>query len=147
MKMNEPFYKSGLRFECTRCSKCCRHDPGYVFLSANDIVQLLEATQMKKDELIKKICRVIDINGFRRLSLREKDNFDCIFWEEDGCRVYENRPLQCRSYPFWSHCLESLQTWNNMSQECPGVNRGKIHSFEEIQEWLDARAQAEFISP
>ena len=146
MKMSKPFYKNGLRFQCTRCSKCCRHEPGYVFLSTEDVANLLEATSMKKKEFIKTYCRVVEINGFRRLSLREMDNYDCIFWEDDGCRIYKKRPLQCRSYPFWSHYLESLQTWNDMSKECPGVNRGEIHSQEEIQHWLDARAQADFVT-
>ena len=34
------FYSDGLRFECTRCSRCCRHTPGYVFLSENDVERL-----------------------------------------------------------------------------------------------------------
>ena len=144
--MDEPFYKNGLRFECTRCSKCCRHDPGFVFLSHDDIRRLLKTTKMNKDDFMETYCRVVNINGFSRLSLKEKDNYDCVFWEEGGCRVYAKRPLQCRSYPFWSHHLVSRQTWDDMSLECPGVNRGKIHSFKEIQGWLDARARADFIS-
>ncbi len=41
--MEEVFYGRGLRFECTRCSRCCRHNPGYVFLSPVDLARLAEA--------------------------------------------------------------------------------------------------------
>ena len=27
----DPFYAEGLRFACTRCSICCRGEPGYAF--------------------------------------------------------------------------------------------------------------------
>ena len=35
--MSKKFYDDGLQFECARCSYCCRHEPGYVFLSDNDL--------------------------------------------------------------------------------------------------------------
>ncbi|HQO67077.1 MAG TPA: YkgJ family cysteine cluster protein, partial [Spirochaetales bacterium] len=35
--MNQSFWHEGLRFECARCSACCRYEPGYVFLSADDL--------------------------------------------------------------------------------------------------------------
>ncbi|HUX21603.1 MAG TPA: YkgJ family cysteine cluster protein, partial [Spirochaetia bacterium] len=38
--MYKPFYQDGLRFECTRCDACCRHEPGYVFLSQTDLRRL-----------------------------------------------------------------------------------------------------------
>ena len=38
-KANE-FYKNGLNFECQRCSFCCGHSPGYVYLSERDLLTL-----------------------------------------------------------------------------------------------------------
>ena len=64
---------------------------------------------------------------------------DCIFWRDGGCSVYESRPLQCRSYPFWSHQLTNRETWNRVADSCPGVNMGKLHSQIEIDRWLEDR--------
>jgi uncharacterized protein len=138
--MGKPFYKDGLRFECTRCNACCRYEPGYVFLSDRDIARLLVATGLDRDAFIEKYCRVVEIGAARMLSLKEKDNYDCIFWD-NGCTVYRHRPLQCRSFPFWSANLESREAWNEMSRSCPGANRGKLHARDDIEKWLDARRE------
>ncbi|MEW5817166.1 MAG: YkgJ family cysteine cluster protein, partial [Spirochaetota bacterium] len=83
--MDEAFYEGGLFFECTRCSRCCRHEPGYVFLSFNDIERLAAATRLTFDEFIDTYCRIINYTGFKRISLSEKENFDCILWDKGGC--------------------------------------------------------------
>lgn len=93
-----------------------------------------------------KYCRIVDIGGFKRLSLQEKKNYDCIFWEEGGCRLYEVRPFQCRSFPFWQHHLGSREDWNAAARDCPGMNQGQFHSFEEIEAWLQKRLQEPFIT-
>ena len=107
--MQESFYESGLRFECTRCSTCCRHTPGYVFLSPQDLATLTQAARLTEDEFLRRYCRSVDLGLARRVSLREKPNLDCILWENSGCSRYEARPLQCRSFPFWSACVTSRQ--------------------------------------
>ena len=62
---------------------------------------------------------------------------DCIFLRKiDGqkkCIIYQVRPNQCRTWPFWSSNLVSPDTWNEAAQGCPGINRGKFYSFEEIE--------------
>ncbi|HUX13425.1 MAG TPA: YkgJ family cysteine cluster protein [Spirochaetia bacterium] len=136
---NEPFYRDGLRFSCTRCSRCCRHQPGYVFLSEKDLLELAEEKSTSRDEVVSLYCRQVNINGFFRLSLKEKANFDCVFWERGRCTVHEHRPLQCRNYPFWHGNLESIETWNELQKECPGVNIGKLHVRNEIEEILEKR--------
>ena len=49
------------------------------------------------------------------------------------CMIYPVRPTQCRIWPFWSENLASTNTWNKAAQKCPGVNRGRHYSFEEIE--------------
>ncbi|ORC36612.1 zinc/iron-chelating domain-containing protein [Marispirochaeta aestuarii] len=144
--MNTPFYSRGLRFECTGCSRCCRHEPGYVFLSDNDLSRLCAAKELSRAEFLEKYCRSVNIHGFSRLSLREKDNYDCIFWKDGGCSVYESRPLQCRTYPFWEPFLNSREDWEAMSGECPGVNRGRLYSQKEIDRLLEARRSEALLS-
>lgn len=144
--MSEPFYKDGLNFECQRCSYCCRHEPGYVFLSENDLQAMLAVTGLEREAFIEKYCSWVDIGFFKRLSLIEKENNDCIFWSEKGCAVYKARPLQCRSYPFWMHVVENRKTWDEEAGSCPGIGKGKRHSAEEIEDWLEKRVSDPLIS-
>jgi Fe-S-cluster containining protein len=50
--------------------------------------------------------------------------------------VYEARPLQCRTYPFWSSSLGSREDWDTLGRSCPGVNKGKLYTEAEIEERL-----------
>ena len=132
MKSDLPFYSEGLSFSCTRCSSCCRKEPGFVFLSNNDVQNLLKSMNMEYAEFVKTFCRWIPSGGKELLSLREKSNYDCILWKETGCSVYEYRPLQCRTFPFWQTMLYSPQSWESGKNECPGMGQGKYHSFDTI---------------
>lgn len=137
--MGTPFYSDGLKFECTQCHSCCRHDPGYVFLSESDLANLLQVTGLNRADFLEKYCRWEDLGDGPVLCLTEKSNFDCIFWE-NGCTVYTGRPLQCRSYPFWKGPLQNREQWDWEGRFCPGIGRGKIHSSAEIESWLKQRA-------
>jgi uncharacterized protein len=135
----------GLQFSCTRCSNCCRHTPGYVFLSEKDVTNLLPATGLGRAEFLRKYCRIVNVNGFYRLSLREKQNYDCIFWADGACLVYKKRPLQCKSYPFWSSILSSYSSWLEQKKMCPGIGNGTFHPRRKIEYWLKKRLKERFI--
>lgn len=128
------FYKDGLRFSCTRCSRCCRHDEGYVFLSADDVDRLASHFGVEEDTLVEEYCKEVDVGPFRRLSLKEQANHDCVFWQRGACSVYGARPVQCQTYPFWEGNLTSREQWESEASECPGVGIGRLHSAEEIEE-------------
>jgi Fe-S-cluster containining protein len=135
----------GLHFSCTRCSSCCRHTPGYVFLSEKDIANLLSATGLPRADFLRKYCRIVSVNGFYRLSLREKQNYDCIFWADNVCQVYKKRPLQCQSYPFWSSIINSDSSWQEQKKMCPGIDKGAFHPKRKIEYWLKRRLKERFI--
>ncbi|WP_319561590.1 YkgJ family cysteine cluster protein [Marispirochaeta sp.] len=137
--MNTPFYSKGLRFDCTGCSRCCRYEPGYVFLSETDLLRLCACRGLDRSEFIHSYCRTINLNGFFRISLIEKENYDCIFWQDGGCSVYESRPVQCRTYPFWEPFLSDKDEWESLARECPGVNKGRLYSQKEIEALIEAR--------
>jgi Fe-S-cluster containining protein len=140
MPFKTPFYAQGLRFSCVRCSECCRIDPGFVFLRKSDTEMLVSALNMRYTEFIKRFCRwVPNIGGKEQLSLREKANYDCVFWE-NGCALYDARPLQCKTYPFWPSMLASRDTWELMN--CAGMGTGTLYSMEEIESFLE-RQRAE----
>lgn len=135
------FWKDGLRFSCAQCSSCCRYDPGFVYLSYNDLQNLQQWAMTEQSVFIEKFCRwVLQGDGYEYLCLKEFPNYDCILWN-NGCIAYNYRPFQCSSYPFWDYLLESEQRWNNNARSCPGINRGKRYSAEEIQDLLDTAKQ------
>jgi len=130
------FYAAGLKFTCKRCSSCCRYDSGYVFLGEKDLEKLADSLDMSKDSFIKAYCRwVTGIQEKESLSLKEKSNNDCVFWDS-GCLVYSVRPLQCSSFPFWSSILSSSESWKIAAEACPGMNTGGLHTQETIDRHL-----------
>ena len=135
------FYSNGLRFFCTQCSRCCRHDSGYVFLSSEDVLRLQRYFRISRDEFIHRYCRWVSIINEERLSLNEQENNDCIFWTDGGCAVYTDRPIQCRTYPFWSHVLDDSSSWERESNACPGIGIGRRISSDEIENLLLARVR------
>ncbi len=68
------------------------------------------------------------------MALLEKPNYDCVLWEEGGCKAYGARPVQCSTYPFWSWVIESRASWDEEAKSCKGSNKGGARSFEEIEE-------------
>lgn len=126
------FYKEGLHFACQRCSFCCGHSPGFVYLSKRDLETLCGFFKLSKKEFIEKYCRYVNYyQGTTVLALIEMKNYDCILWN-NGCTAYEARPVQCSTYPFWTWMLEK-DTWEECSRDCPGINKGRLWSYEEIE--------------
>jgi Fe-S-cluster containining protein len=40
------------------------------------------------------------------------------------CSVYDVRPLQCRTWPFWDGLLSSKKAWDEAGKRCHGINQG-----------------------
>jgi Fe-S-cluster containining protein len=141
-----PFYASGLKFSCRRCSSCCRYDAGYVFLSENDLKKLTVTLKMDRNSFIKAYCRWVkdSQNGNEVLSLKEKSNKDCILWDS-GCLVYMARPVQCSAFPFWKSIVASTQAWQIAASGCPGMNTGKLHSEKMIDRYIKERTSESII--
>ncbi|ULQ59983.1 YkgJ family cysteine cluster protein [Brucepastera parasyntrophica] len=143
--MNIPFYHNGLRFECQRCSSCCRFEPGIVNLSSQDLEKLVKWSTLDTDAFISGFCRwVLKNDGYEYLCLQEKENYDCILWD-NGCIAYESRPYQCSSYPFWISLLSDEDWWNINAQDCRGINSGKIYTSAEIENMMQKRRQEPYI--
>lgn len=130
--MSNHFYDNGLHFECQKCLYCCSTEPGYVFLRESDLLRLSSSFNISQDEFILKYTRFVDYGEYYLVSLKERENYDCIFLSKNGCLVYQNRPVQCSTYPFWKEVLESKSSWNREGEYCPGIGKGGILSKEEI---------------
>lgn len=116
----EPWYKDGLHFKCTGCGKCCTGAPGFVFLTEEDIQKLLQHLKISKEEFVRRYTK--SFNG--RLSLRDDTpNYSCIFLKDGKyCQVYQARPVQCKTYPYWLGNISSEAQWMEESERCEGIN-------------------------
>ena len=127
----QPWYKDGLRFECSQCGDCCTGAPGYVWVNKEEISKLADTQEMAVDEFESLYVRTIGI----RKSLKEFPNGDCVFFDVQTrkCQVYEARPRQCRTWPFWDSNLKNEEAWELTCEVCPGSGKGKLHSIETIE--------------
>lgn len=125
----EPWYEEGLRFLCTRCGSCCT-GAGTVRVDEAERLVLAEHLQIDPAHFRERYLRSLP-DG--ELSLIEKRNHDCIFWErEQGCTVYAARPKQCRTWPFWRGNMATKAHWDSAAQGCPGMNTGPVHDAESV---------------
>jgi hypothetical protein len=131
------FFQKGIQFECTRCGKCCTGYPGYVYLSEHDILGIARYLEINMKDFVKKYTRLVYMFHEQRLSLVEKNNYDCVFWDS-LCTIYPARPHQCRTYPFWKRHLVSKREWEKTAAFCPGINRGRVYSQKEIEELMNS---------
>ena len=128
--MSQPWYQAGLRFKCTECGDCCSGSPGYVWVNKAEIAALAEKMEMDVDAFESRYVRRIGI----RKSLVEFSNGDCVFLdgERRTCSVYDARPRQCRTWPFWESNLRTKEAWKKTCEVCPGSGKGALFTVEEI---------------
>jgi Fe-S-cluster containining protein len=131
-------------FKCQRCSSCCRHVPGVVFLSREDAAKIAANLELSLEDFLKKCCREVHRSGKKVVALKEKSNYDCIFWN-NGCIVYEARPVQCITYPYWPFVVESEKSWNNESKRCIGINSGESIPLEEKIKYFELENSIEYM--
>lgn len=129
---SDPWYRDGLRFECTRCGRCCGGTPGFVWVTDAEIAALARRFGLSQAEFRHRYTRRVDGYG---ISLTETDDYDCVFLDHDQglCTVYEDRPRQCRTYPFWGKVLASPATWELEAEQCPGIRQGRRWRLTQIR--------------
>jgi Fe-S-cluster containining protein len=127
----QPWYKDGLRFNCTGCGDCCTGAPGFVWVNAEEIAALAAEVGMETSAFEKKYVREIGV----RKSLNEKANYDCVFFDNKTrkCKVYRARPRQCRTWPFWDSNLRTPEAWAETCRVCPGSGTGPLVQLESIE--------------
>jgi Fe-S-cluster containining protein len=124
-----PWFQNGLRFSCTMCGKCCTGEPGFVWVTDEELAKL--AKFIGDPEHVFRTVYTRSTRG--RRTLKEKANGDCVFYDrEAGCTVYPVRPAQCRTWPFWESNLKSPKAWETTEAVCPGSGEGELIPVEEI---------------
>lgn len=123
------FLKDGVRFECQGSGKCCtsRGSHGFIYVSLKDRKVFAKYFKLTTGEFTKRYCS--KTNGWYHLSESEGD---CRFLKGKSCSVYEARPIQCRTWPFWPEHLNARAWKKEIADFCPGVGKGRHYSAEEI---------------
>lgn len=119
--------KEGFEFSfdssaCGSCGgRCCVGESGYIFLTLKEAESIAISLGVAFEDFVLHYVKKV---GYR-FSLIEKpyeDGFACVFFDtaKKQCGIYEKRPAQCRSFPFWEGAKEQFA---ELCTLCPGVVR------------------------
>lgn len=130
--IDNDFYKNGLRFQCQGSGKCCTShgEYGFVFLTIDDRRRFAKYLNISTSEFTKTYCE--RTNNAWHLK-EDPANPDCMFLKNKRCTVYEARPTQCRTWPFWPEVMNAKAWATEVATFCPGVGKGPLISKEEIE--------------
>jgi Fe-S-cluster containining protein len=113
----ERWYSAGLRFSCTGCGRCCSGTGSYVWVSREEICRLAERFGLGLDAFGRRFVRRVGT----RYALVDGAHGDCVFLVGRSCSVYEDRPSQCRAFPWWPVNLASPEAWERAALACEGI--------------------------
>ncbi len=115
------------RWSCTACGKCCR-GPGVVYFTEEDLAsirRLLRLSDARWKRLYKRLVQR-EKNG---LFLHDSEDACALLGKGGKCTVYEVRPLQCRTFPFWTSNFERAEDYEWLKKFCPGIKKGTGEEF------------------
>ena len=105
---------------CENCEgKCCTGESGYIYVTKTEIESIVKFLNIE----IKEFISTYLFKKMYKYSIVEKqngDSYECIFYDKssNGCSIYEARPNQCKTFPFWDYYKTRV---NELKLECPGV--------------------------
>lgn len=108
---------------CDTCrGNCCIGDSGYIWVSGQEIEDISSFLNLTSDEFCSKYLFKV---GYSHFSIREvefENGYACAFFDtkKHACSIYDVRPSQCRTFPFWNHFKKNIE---DLECECPGVKR------------------------
>lgn len=140
---NETAATTGLRFECTQCGKCCwnRGEYAHVYLTGDD-AQRLAGTLGLEVAAFREAFTFRDENGWTELDFRDGR---CVLLDAETnlCTVYESRPTQCSTFPFWPEMIRRGRWTAEAKRICEGVGEGEIVAPDQVAARLAAQRKAD----
>ncbi len=133
-------------FRCTACGHCCRK-PGSVYFTATELKKIysyLALNKAQKRELQKKLIQR-SYNGY---FIHETAKACHFLGDDNRCKIYPFRPLQCRSFPYWPSIFSSAAQLEEAEKECPGMAKGSDKKLKAAQvETKIKRFYRKFLKP
>ena len=112
-KSSAPFY-----FACQRSGNCCRVGHGRVWIEEQHLPIYAELIGATEQGFVAR--NVVQVGA--RLSLQERADGRCVLLDGNNqCTVYEHRPEQCRTFPYWPELLTNPQALERAARYCPGI--------------------------
>ncbi|MEA3512349.1 MAG: YkgJ family cysteine cluster protein [Campylobacterota bacterium] len=112
------------KFDETKCESCegncCIGESGYIWITKNECEKLSKLLNITVSKLNEEYLFKI---GYR-YSIKEKqiskNSYACVFFDLDKkrCGVYEARPIQCKTFPFWEYFKNNIK---EVKEECPAI--------------------------
>ena len=109
-------------FKCQKCGKCCRDKKGYVYPVTDDIRKMAKGMNMDELEFRKKYL----IEDTALIThLKSNEDGSCVLLKDNKCSIYEFRPQQCATYPFWPQNFTYRANFERVLEECSGTKLKK----------------------
>jgi Fe-S-cluster containining protein len=105
-------------FACRRSGNCCSIPGGFVRTTRQEQERLAELLGMTHGAFV---ARYLQPDGTR---LKEGIGHRCVFLRDGtqaSCSVYESRPEQCRTWPFWQRMKTDPDLLQLAVRTCPGI--------------------------
>jgi len=134
------WYRDGLHFGCTQCGNCCTGPPGAVWFTPEEGRRLAALLGLSEVEFLNRHARKLP-EGWSLNECQTEHGLDCVFLDRTSvpgkalCGVYQARPMQCRTWPFWPENLKSKRAWEETKRRtpCPGMDSGALVPIEKIR--------------
>ena len=123
-----------LKFECTKCGKCCfKRGPWSYFPIKPDEVKAaakykgMSVEDFKEkftevQEQIRPLAKALPGVGDAFRDMKTVDDH-CIFLVDNQCSIYPVRPEQCQTYPFWDEFIKDGEWTDQILELCEGTSR------------------------
>ena len=112
------------KFDEIRCStcegNCCIGESGYIWITQDEIEKLAKFQNITTNEVISKDLKKVGYKYSIRETKLSETNYACKFFDihKKQCSIYDARPNQCRTFPFWEYFKENVK---ELKEECPAI--------------------------
>lgn len=126
------------KFSCQNSGKCCTSKgQAYIYLDRFDAERIAKHLGLGLCLFLERFCR--SSHGLVYLSIK---NDSCPFLQQSLCSVHSVKPTQCATYPWWQ-IYRNKNEWDELSNNCEGINKGEEWSEEKINEQLKIQSDSE----
>ena len=124
--MSNLIKKNGYNFSfnptaCESCAgNCCIGESGYIWINIVEIEALSKYLGLTLDSFREKYLFKVGYKySIKEVELAD-NSFACCFFdlEKRNCSIYDYRPTQCRTFPFWEYFKNNEK---EVYKECPAI--------------------------